>query len=118
MTAVRWGSSRAAAVKPPAGPRPQLLSASPPRTSPAGLCGLMTPDLPRTRAVVPAAESPERTFWSTPAGYASVFGATRRVADQSLLTEAVVVWARPAIGAASAMSAGSTALLRPTFGVS
>ena len=43
-------------------------------------------------------------------------GATSRVADQSLLTAAVVVCARPAIGAASAMSAGSTALGRPTFG--
>ena len=34
---------------------------------------------------------------------------TSRVADQSLLTAAVVVRARPAIGAASVMSAGSTA---------
>ena len=45
-------------------------------------------------------------------------GATSRVADQSLLTAAVVVCESPAIGAASAMSAGSTAPGRPTFGVS
>ena len=45
-------------------------------------------------------------------------GAINRVADQSLLTAAVVVWDRPAIGAASAISVASTALGRPIFGVS
>ena len=51
-------------------------------------------------------------------GHAGDLGVTSRVADQSLLTAAVVVWARPAIGAASVMSAGSTAFGRPTLGVS
>ena len=51
-------------------------------------------------------------------GYAGVRGATSRVADQSLLTATVVVWDSPAIGAASAMSAASTELGLPTFGVS
>ena len=53
-----------------------------------------------------------------PAGRAQrgVLGATSRVAIQSLLTAALVVWESPAIGAASAMSAASTALGRPTLG--
>ena len=58
------------------------------------------------------------TLASGAAGHAGVFGATSRVADQSLLTAAVVVCDSPAIGAASATSAASTALGRPTLGVS
>src|SRR3546814_18398632 len=64
--------------------------------------------------------------WSTPAqsGRRLVqavdqwadLGATKRVAAHSLLTDAVVVWDRPAIGAASATSAPPTALGRPTLG--
>src|SRR5690606_12263651 len=47
-----------------------------------------------------------------------LFGATSRVACQSLLTAAVVVWLSPAMGAAAAMSAASTEPGRPTLGVS
>jgi hypothetical protein len=54
----------------------------------------------------------------TQGGLAGVLGAISLVADHSLLTAAVVVCESPAIGAASAMSAGSTEFGRPTFGVS
>src|SRR5680860_998608 len=46
-----------------------------------------------------------------------VFGATSRIAVQSLLTAAVEVVDSPEIGAASAMSVASTELARPTLGV-
>src|SRR3546814_16778965 len=44
------------------------------------------------------------------------FGATSLVAVQSALTGIVVVFERPAIGAASATSDAATALGRPIFG--
>ena len=50
--------------------------------------------------------------------YLRALGATRREPDQSLAAHTLDVWARPAVGAASPMSLGSTWPGLPAFGVS
>jgi hypothetical protein len=53
--------------------------------------------------------------WSA---YLRALGATKREPDQSLAADTLDVWARPAVGAASPMSLGSTWPGLPALGVS
>src|SRR4051794_20484441 len=48
----------------------------------------------------------------------AAFGVTRRMPDQSLAAEMLLVWESPAVGATSVTSPGSTCPGRPDFGTS